>query len=126
MFTAHIAEPNRVEVVIDGQLNRDHMESALDTLKEVSEQIDKGSISVEVRNYKLPTLGAIGEELSRLPEIRDILKRYTRAAVITDSDWVQYATEFQGVLIPDLEVKGFDRDNDVEAIAWLKTPSYQQ
>jgi hypothetical protein len=69
----------------------------------------------------MPSLGAIGIELSRLPEMFRLMKKYDRAAVLSDKTWIKKVSELEGVLFPGLEIKAFNRDQKAEAEAWLSS-----
>jgi hypothetical protein len=72
-----------------------------------------------IKGYDLPTLGAIGVELSRLPEAFRFIRKFDRAAVLADKGWVRKASEIEGALMPGLEIKAFDLDEEAEAESWL-------
>jgi hypothetical protein len=38
---------------------------------------------------------------------------------LSDKTWLKKASELEGILIPGLEIKAFDRDQKSEAEAWL-------
>jgi hypothetical protein len=38
---------------------------------------------------------------------------------LTDKAWLKMASEFEGAVIPELEIKAFKRDQKAEAEAWL-------
>ena len=48
-----------------------------------------------------------------------LMKKFNRAAVLTDKAWLKKISEFEGALFPGLEIKAFDRDQRAEAEAWL-------
>ena len=58
-------------------------------------------------------------ELARLPELFKLIRKFDRAAVLADKKWVKTASEIESALIPGLEIKGFDPDEEAEAEAWL-------
>ena len=74
-----------------------------------------------VLDFQLPTLGAIGIEFSRLPSMLGLMKKFDRAAVLTDKTWLKKASEFEGALFPGLEIKAFHIDQKAEAEAWLSS-----
>lgn len=47
------------------------------------------------------------------------LKKFDRAAVLTDKTWLKKVSELEGALFPGLEIKAFNRDQKVEAEDWL-------
>jgi hypothetical protein len=70
-------------------------------------------------NFQLPTLAAIGVESSRLPALFSLIGKFKRCAVLADENWLKAIGELEGDLIPGLEVKGFDPNNEMLAEAWL-------
>jgi hypothetical protein len=110
---------NRLDIELSGKLNSDEMKVALDELTSKSENIENGKMLYEITEFHLPSLGAIGVEFSRLPSMFGLIKKFDRAAVLTDKAWVKKASEIEGALIPGLEIKAFDRSQKEEAEEWL-------
>jgi len=50
-----------------------------------------------------------------------LMKKFNRAAVLTDKTWLKKVSEFEGALYPDLEIKAFSRDQKAEAEDWLSS-----
>jgi len=95
------------------------MKIALDELVSKSNDIENGKMLYDIIDFHLPTPGAIGIELSRLPSMIGLMKKFDRAAVLTDKTWLKKVSELEGALYPGLEIKAFDRDQKTEAEAWL-------
>jgi hypothetical protein len=110
---------NRLDIELSGKLNTEEMKTALDELESKSENIENGKMLYEIIDFHLPSLGAIGVELSRLPSMFALVKKFDRAAVLTDKTWIQKVSELEGLLYPNLEIKAFNRDQKEEAEAWL-------
>ena len=110
---------NRLGIEMSGKLNAEDMIIALDELVSKSENIENGKMLYDVIEFHLPSLEAIAIEFSRLPSMFGLLKKFDRAAVLTDKTWLKKASEFEGALFPGLEIKAFDRDQKAEAEAWL-------
>jgi hypothetical protein len=104
---------------MSGKLNTDEMKVVLDELVRKSEDIANGVMLYDVIDYHLPSLGAIGIELSRLPAMLGLMKKFHRAAVLSDKTWLKNVSELEGALFPGLEIKAFDREQREEAEAWL-------
>jgi hypothetical protein len=119
MFTIVRKGNHRLDVEFGGKLDSADMKVALDALVEKSSGIEHGRILYRIGEFDFPTLGAIGVELSRLPELFRLMRRFDRIAVIARQEWVQKASEIEGALIPGLEIKGFDLDEIDDAEAWL-------
>jgi len=119
MFTVQQNGMNRLDIQMSGKLNAEEMKIALDELVSKSEHIKNGKMLYDIFDFHLPSLDAIVIEFSRLPSMFGLLKKYNRAAVLTDKSWLKKVSEFEGVLFPGLVIKAFDRDQKAEAEAWL-------
>jgi len=110
---------NRLDVELSGSLNAEGMKAGLDELVSKSGGIENGKMLYDLIDFHWPTLGAIGVEFSRLPALFELMKKFDRVAVLTDTSWLKKVSEFEGALYPGLEIKAFDRDQKKEAQAWL-------
>ena len=119
MFKIDHNRPNRVDIEFSGKLDKAQMKTALDEFVSQTKNIEHGRMLYRIDDFKLPTLGAIALELSRLPELLKAVRKFDRAAVLADKAWVKTASEIEGALIPGLEIKAFDRSAEAEAEAWL-------
>jgi len=119
MFRIIINGPNRVDIEISGKLDSDAMKAALDELAEKTQGIKNGRMLYRVGNFELPTLGAIGVEFSRLPSLFGLIRKFDRCAVLADKKWIKTVGEIEGMLIPGLDIKAFDSDEEAAAEAWL-------
>ncbi len=121
MFKVTKNGPNRVDIEFSGKLDSDDMKIALDELLEKTAGIEHGRMLYRVGDFKIPTLGAIGVEFSRLPKLFRLMHQFDRAAVLADQEWVQRISEIEGALIPGLTIKAFDLDEEAEAERWLSS-----
>ncbi|APG27507.1 hypothetical protein A7E78_06415 [Syntrophotalea acetylenivorans] len=112
---------NRLDIELSGKLDAEQMKTALDELVSKSENIENGKMLYEVIDFHLPSLGAIAIEFSRLPSMFKLMKKFNRAAVLTDKAWIQKVSELEGALFPGLEIKAFNRDQKEEAETWLSS-----
>jgi hypothetical protein len=119
MFTVRRSGDNRLDMEIGGKLDADDMRAALDELVSKAEGIESGRMLYTIGDFQLPTMAALAVEFSRLPELFKTIRKFDRAAVLCDKKWVQKVSEFEGVLIPGLEIKSFGLDEVEKAEAWL-------
>jgi hypothetical protein len=119
MFKLARTGPNRIDITLSGKLDADAMQEALDAIVSRTEGIENWRMLYDLVDFHLPSLGAIALELSRLPSMLGLVKRFKRAAVLTDTVWIQRVSELEGALFPGLEIKAFDRDQRGAAEAWL-------
>lgn len=111
---------SRVDIVLDGKLDTDDMRSGLDELLEQSEDVKNGVMLYKIKEFALPSLGAIGVEFARLPKLFGLLGRFNKCAVMTDASWLRTAAEVEGAVFPGIEIKSFEMDEEEAAEAWLE------
>ncbi|MCK9276362.1 MAG: STAS/SEC14 domain-containing protein [Syntrophales bacterium] len=120
MFNIERTGLNRLDIQLSGKLDTEEMKIALDELVNKSEKIENGKMLYEITDFHLPSLGAIAIEFSRLPSMLGLMKKFNRAAVLTDKRWLKKVSEFEGHFFPGLEIKAFPRDQKKEAEVWLR------
>jgi len=121
MFKITTNGENRLDIEMSGKLNTEDMKIALDDLVSKSTNIKNGKMLYDVVDFHIPSLGAIGVEFSRLPSMFRLIRKFNRAAVLSDKTWLKKVSELEGILIPGLEIKAFARDQKEEAEAWLES-----
>ena len=119
MFKVTKIIPNRLDIELSGKLDSEEMQSALDELESKSQDIENGLMLFDVIEYHLPSLEAIAIEFSRLPSMFGFIRKFRKAALLTDKSWLQKVSEFEGLLIPGIEIQAFDRDQKEAAESWL-------
>ncbi|MEJ2454560.1 MAG: STAS/SEC14 domain-containing protein [Candidatus Thiodiazotropha sp.] len=121
MFIVSKTGENHLEITLSGKLDSDDMKHALDELEEKSKDIVNGTLLYDVVDFHLPALGAIAVEFSRLPSMFGWIRKFKRAAVLTDKEWIKKVSELEGAFTPGLEIKGFARAERDKAITWLSS-----
>lgn len=119
MFKIKPNGPNRLDIELSGKLDAEEMQVALEDLVRQSEGIEHGRMLYDVIDFHLPSLAAIKVEFSRLPEMLRLMKKFDRAAVLSDKAWLKKISELEGLFYPGLAIKAFDRDRKSEAEVWL-------
>lgn len=119
MTTITRVADNRLDIDLNGRINEDEMRRIVDELLEKSEGMSHGQMLYTISDFKMPTVGALAVEFSRLPKMFRLLDRFDRCAVVTDVNWVRTWAEIEGVFIPGLKIKAFEADEVVAAEAWL-------
>ena len=119
MFKVEVNGSNRLDLEIDGKIGTDEMRAALDEMISKSEGIENGRMLYRMKDIDMPSMGAIGVEFSRLPELFRMARRFDRAAVLSNKKWIQVISEIEGAMFPGMDIKAFDYDEDEKAEAWL-------
>ena len=103
MFKIDHNRPNRIDIEFSGKLDKAQMKTALDEFVSQTKNIEHGRMLYRIDDFKLPTLGAIALELSRLPELLRAVRKFDRAAVLADKAWVKTASEIESY--PEQDVR---------------------
>lgn len=119
MLTVTRPSPDRVDIALSGTLNAEAMRAGLDELIRLSEDMKNGRMLYRITDFSMPTIGAIGVELRRLPKLFALIARFDRCAVVSDAGWLRTAAEIEGRVIPGLEIRSFDLPDAGAAEAWL-------
>ena len=110
---------DRVDIEMSGKIDAIEMAVALDGLIEQSQDVSNGRMLYTISDFSLPTLGAIGVEIARLPSLFSLLSKFDRCALLSDTSWLRKAAVVEGALLPGLEIKSFDLHERDAAEAWL-------
>ncbi len=119
MFTVEQNGDNRLDIEFSGKIDAEAMKVALADLIKKSQGMENGTMLYRIRDYDLPTLGAIGVELSSILELFKLVGKFDKAAVLAGQSWIRVASQIEGALIPGFEIKAFELDKQSEAEAWL-------
>lgn len=119
MFTVTKTKPTRIEIDINGGIDANIMLAGLDTVFRESEGVKDGTMLFTITDLDMPTMGAVGVELSRLGRLFGLLGKYDRCAVLSDHSWLRTVAEIEGALLPGLAIKSFHLDERTAAEAWL-------
>jgi len=120
MFHVTRIGDKRIDVDFSGKLDSNDMRFALDELMRKSEGIAHGQILMRIGDFDMPTLGAVGVELTRIPDLFRFVRRFDLCAVVTAKDWVRRASEIEGMMIPGLKIKAFGLHEMDQAHQWLE------
>jgi len=123
MLTVQKTTPNRIDLTLDGKLDDAEMMAGLEKLIAGLVDVENGVMMYRIRNFTMPSLGALTAEIMNLPSIWRMLGRIDRCAVISDIGWIRMAAEFEGAVIPGLAIKSFKPDDEAAAEAWLNDPA---
>jgi hypothetical protein len=93
MFKIERFSEDRLNIEMSGKLESEGMAKALDELVEKSEGIENGKMLYDVIDYQLPSFGALTIELYRMPNMFGLIKRFRRAAVLSDKTWLKTISE---------------------------------
>ena len=120
MLEINLMGENRIDINFAGKIDSETMATMLDRLLELGEQFERGNMLYRIGDFQMPTLGALGVEFARLPKLLKFLGKIDKIAVLCDKEWLQKIAEVEGKLIPGLDMKSFDLDDEDDALEWLQ------
>lgn len=120
MFQVMRNGENRVDVNFAGKLDSNEMRAGIAQLAQQSEGIAHGRMMYRIGEFNMPTLGAMAVEVSQIPQLFKVVRRFDRMAVVADKGWVRKVSEVEGAMIPGLTIKAFGSEQAAEAEAWLQ------
>lgn len=120
MMTIDLKEPNMIALNIDGEITSETMTVGLDELIRLSTNMENGTMFYTIRNFQFPGLEALAVEFKKLPSLFNMIRKFDRIAVLADATWVKTVSEIEGKLIPGLQIKAFDLDEEEKALAFLR------
>ena len=119
MLTITKPKANRLDIEFSGQIDTDEMRQGLDDLIEKTADVKNGVLLYRIHEVSLPTLGALGVEMTYLPKLFGILGKIDRCAVLSDAAWIRTASEIEGAIFPGIDIKAFPLEAEDDAEAWL-------
>lgn len=117
MFEVNRRTDDRVDLTISGKIDAAQMGEALDALIADAGSVHGGRMLYQIHDIDWPTFGALAVELSRLPDLLRLIGRFDRIALVADEDWIRKAGEWEGKLLPGVDIRAFHAIDDAEA--WL-------
>ncbi|WP_223423031.1 SpoIIAA family protein [Tateyamaria pelophila] len=117
MFHITKTAENRLDIALSGSVDADEMGRALDDLIDQSEEVSQGLMLYTITDFAMPSMAAIGVEMSRLPKLFSLLGKFNRCAVVCETQWIRTVAEVEGALLPGLEIKAFETAEAAET--WL-------
>lgn len=119
MISINQPQPDRLDIAFEGKLDAAQMRATLDELADKSQDIEQGRMFYQVGDFDFPSFGALAVELTHIPQMLRVFRRFRRVAVVADAAWVRGISEFEGALFPGMELKAFPQARRDEAEAWL-------
>ena len=104
---------------LDGEIDAAAMESGLNKLVDLCENLEDGKLFYRISNFKMPTLAALGVEFMMMPKLFRLIGKIDKAAVLTNENWIAKASVIEGALIPGLEIRAFGLEDEGAAMAFL-------
>ena len=119
MFTVKRVSDQRIDLDIQGKIERDQMATGLTELFQLSEDFENGVMMYRITGFKWPAFDAVMAEAMRIPQLFGLIRRFDRIALVSDKSWIRRMGVIEGALIPGMEIQAFKADQEDAAEAWL-------
>ncbi len=119
MLTVTRVSDDRIDLTIEGKIERPQMAAGLTQLFQLSEDFDNGVMLYTITGFKWPAFDAVMGEALRVPQLFGLIRRFGRIALVADKGWIRRMAVIEGALIPGLEIKAFKASEKDAAEAWL-------
>ncbi|MCB1023382.1 MAG: STAS/SEC14 domain-containing protein, partial [Acidobacteria bacterium] len=108
---------------VDGKLDRADVKRIFDSFEKSLREKEDIKIYMEIENTNLGDIsaGAYKEDIKFWLRHPALLPYFRKAALVTDSAWIERIFAIECALIPTLEGEGFPFEEKDEALKWLRT-----
>jgi hypothetical protein len=106
-------------IKIAGEITPAEMDREIEKLIDITKDVKSGKLLYDIRNFEMPGVGAMMVEFRKMPELFGLIKRFDKAAVLAEAPWLRVMAEWEGMLIPGLEIKSFGHKDENRAREWL-------
>ena len=119
---------NHIELTLNGKISSNDMNNLLDEWMQATASMVQANPNTELQNatllyrindFAMPSFSAVMTEMKRMPELWATMKYFGKMAVISEQQWLQKVAEIEGFMIPSLDIKGFNPDEESAAKIWL-------
>lgn len=129
-MTYTLTQPSNthIELTINGKISSDDMKHLLDEWMQATASMTQADPNTELQNatllyrinsFAMPSFSAVMDEMKRMPELWATMKYFSKMAVISEQQWLQKVAEIEGWMIPNLDIKGFNPEDESAAKIWL-------
>ncbi len=113
-------EDKIVHMSITGNIKPESMTQGLDWIHELDAEDDDFNLRIDMAQGEFDDLAAISAEFKRVATVLRHSKSAKKCALMTDSMFLRNSAKVEGAVIPGLEVRTFDLDEETPAERWLK------
>ena len=106
---------------VSGRIGEDEMRAGLDAFLASLPEAGKADFLYTITDFEFPGLQALAVEFGYLPRLMGALPRIGRIAVVSDAEWIRKWADFEGAMIPMLEIRAFPPEAAADAERWLTT-----
>ena len=111
--------PNRINLNISGKIDSSEMKLGLDDLLTRSKDVSNGRMLYTVTDFEMPSIGALGVEITRLPQLFSLALKFDKVAVLSDVEWIRRWSEVEGAFLPGIAIKAYQISEKDDAEEWL-------
>jgi hypothetical protein len=112
--------PDVIAVRVQGQLEHDEMERAIDLIERSISANERTHVFVEAIGFRSLDMQHLSDYLRRTWPLLGKLKRFGRIAVVSDQAWLRAAARIESALLPNISYEVFGPSEREQALAWVE------
>lgn len=102
-----------------GTVTGDEYDRVIDTIESVLDKHEEIGLYVDALQFEDMTAEAIKKRMQYgLKKLGD-LRRFKRAAIVTDKEWLGTVTSFLDRIFPQIQTRAFKGGEEEEALEWV-------
>ncbi|WP_017615633.1 SpoIIAA family protein [Nocardiopsis salina] len=109
-----------VSIGVRGKVEKQEWEQVTGTVNEALSEYERVSLYVNLSGLEGMSVGAVLEDVRFSLKNLSNMDQLERVAVVTDSTWIEKATDASAKIFSDLEARVFSQDEEAEARQWVK------
>lgn len=114
----NIGVDNAIAYRIEGKITEDEMKTVLSIFKEKIDKNEKLIVYQEIVSIGGAEFDAMVEKFKFFLEVG--ISHFSRIAVVTHKKWIHKLVDIEGKLFKDIEMRGFSKEEEEEAIKFIK------
>lgn len=110
--------PHVLALRVTGRIEADEVTRAADALRALMETTPRVSVFADLTGMTGMTAEALARDLRAGVSLLGELKRFMRAAVVADADWIAAVARFENRVTPHVEIRVFGPEERDAALDW--------
>jgi SpoIIAA-like len=103
-----------------GRITRAELDEVTTRLERSLDAREKTHLFVEVDNFTGLDWAALPDYLPRAFGMISKLSRFGRVAIVSDQDWIRWASKIESAILPHISYETFKSDKRDAAFAWVE------
>lgn len=114
------AKPGVIALQVTGHISREDVERCYGLLLEDLDNYPKIDLFIEANGISGFDTEAVGADFKFGTSLIGKLDHFGRVAVVSDDDWIRWASRIESALLPGISYRTYNSDEREQALAWVQ------